>query len=248
MIAPCRRIARGMIWTAAAVASSGAAVSCTGPDKEDTSTTTARAPTEFDAKLLQIAHDYPNWWVVYRDPHWTPARCASPRPAPRGTWMSQSGDPETHGRKLYDLFVLDQSGYWAIGGGNQPAASSGPDGRSPIGQAIVKESWRPVEVTEKEAFDADLARSTAFPLPAVAVTTSPVVHGTDGKIYRKGEKRDLFIMYKLDPGTPGTDQGWVYGTVTPDGLTVTSAGRVASCMECHAKAPHDRLFGMLPPK
>jgi hypothetical protein len=51
-------------------------------------------------------------------------------------------------------------------------------------------------------------------------------------------------MYKLDAKTPGTDEGWVYGTVTPDGKDVTCAGRVASCMGCHADAPHDRLFGL----
>lgn len=56
-------------------------------------------------------------------------------------------------------------------------------------------------------------------------------------------RSDLFIMAKLDPKTAGTDQGWVYGTVTPDGKTVTAAGRVESCMKCHQAARHDRLFG-----
>jgi hypothetical protein len=35
----------------------------------------------------------------------------------------------------------------------------------------------------------------------------------------------------------------VYGTVAADG-TVTGAGRIASCMGCHADAPHERLFGL----
>jgi hypothetical protein len=40
----------------------------------------------------------------------------------------------------------------------------------------------------------------------------------------------------------GTDAGCVYGTVAPDG-TVTSAGRVASCMGCHVRdAKRERLF------
>ena len=42
----------------------------------------------------------------------------------------------------------------------------------------------------------------------------------------------------------GTDAGWIYGTLTPDGKTVTSAGRVQRCMDCHDVAPHDRLFGL----
>jgi hypothetical protein len=58
------------------------------------------------------------------------------------------------------------------------------------------------------------------------------------------EKGELFIMYKLDPSTPDTDEGWIYGTVTADGTKVISGGRVASCMSCHLEAPHDRLFGL----
>jgi hypothetical protein len=58
------------------------------------------------------------------------------------------------------------------------------------------------------------------------------------------EKAELFIMYKLDPETPDTDEGWVYGTVTGDGAALISGGRLASCMSCHLEAPHDRLFGL----
>ena len=53
-------------------------------------------------------------------------------------------------------------------------------------------------------------------------------------------------MMKLDPKTPGADDGWVYGTVSADGKTVTSAGRVASCMKCHETRP-TRLFGLKQP-
>ena len=49
----------------------------------------------------------------------------------------------------------------------------------------------------------------------------------------------------LDPKTPGTDDGWVYGTVSADGKTVTSAGRVDSCMRCH-ETRKDRVFGIYP--
>ena len=51
-------------------------------------------------------------------------------------------------------------------------------------------------------------------------------------------------MYKTDPKTPGTDEGWVYGTVTADGKKVTAAGRVQSCINCHQDARNDRLFGI----
>lgn len=54
-------------------------------------------------------------------------------------------------------------------------------------------------------------------------------------------------MMRLAPGSEGyedTDDGWIYGTVAADGRTVTSAGKVQSCMGCHLKAPHGRLFGV----
>ncbi len=63
-----------------------------------------------------------------------------------------------------------------------------------------------------------------------------------------GERKGLFILFKMEPETPKTDRGWVYGTVAPDGKTVTSAGKVTSCMNCHQEAPHDRLFGLEPPE
>jgi len=88
---------------------------------------------------------------------------------------------------------------------------------SPTGQVVVKESWMP---------NLDSAGK------AIAGGAKPT------------EKRDLFIMYKLDAKTPGTDQGWVYGTTTADGKTVTSVGRVQSCMSCHIQTDNDRLFGL----
>jgi len=88
---------------------------------------------------------------------------------------------------------------------------------SKVGQVVVKESWYP---------SADgTAQAAAQPIAS-------------------DKKMGLFIMMKLAPKTPGTDNGWVYGTVTADGKTVTSAGRVQSCMECHSPAPYDRLFGL----
>jgi len=65
----------------------------------------------------------------------------------------------------------------------------------------------------------------------------------DGKLYKASKKGDLYIMFQLDAKTPGTDDGWVYATVTADGKTVTSAGRVASCMKCH-ETKTNRLFGL----
>lgn len=94
------------------------------------------------------------------------------------------------------------------------------EGKAPkVGQTVVKEAWVPQSAIE-----------------------SPHNFNPKGS-YRNA----LFIMTKLDPKTKDTDQGWVYGTVTADGKTVTSSGRVESCMGCHIQTKNDRLFGMKNP-
>ena len=47
-------------------------------------------------------------------------------------------------------------------------------------------------------------------------------------------------MFKTAVDTPGTDQGWVYGTVSADGKRVTSVGRVKTCIQCHRNSTCDR--------
>lgn len=89
-------------------------------------------------------------------------------------------------------------------------------GNQSVGQTLVKESWFPKAVDD----------------------------GQGSKRIEPDEKYALFIMTKLDDSTVNTDNGWVYGTVSPDGNTVTSSGRVRSCMECHQSTPNDRLFGL----
>jgi len=85
----------------------------------------------------------------------------------------------------------------------------------PVGQVLVKESW------------------------------VPLIHEGDNVANKRLTPGDLFILFKLDPKTPGTDEGWVYGTLSAeDHRTVTSAGRVASCMKCHEDAKSDRVFGL----
>ena len=86
-----------------------------------------------------------------------------------------------------------------------------------VGQVVVKEAWH--SAVEGAAQD----------------TNKPVASETP---------MGLFVVMKLAPETPNSDKGWVYGTIAPDGKTVTSAGRVQSCMECHTPAPNERLFGL----
>src|SRR5262249_7691502 len=112
-----------------------------------------------------------------------------------------------------------------------------PEGKlAPVGQVLVKEAWVPERVADD-----------GKPLPHVQRSANqqmiPYARKND-KLYHAREKGSLFIMFKMDPRTPDTDQGWVYGTVTSDRQKVTSVGRVESCMKCHEQAPHDRLFGL----
>jgi hypothetical protein len=70
-------------------------------------------------------------------------------------------------------------------------------------------------------------------VPAAASTMQHPITGARGA---------LFLMMKT--GEADSDEGWIYATFTPDGKTVTASGKLASCMECHQAAPHDRLFGL----
>ncbi len=82
-------------------------------------------------------------------------------------------------------------------------------------QTIVKESWT--------------MKKTKFP---------------DGEKITPDQLYALFVMMKMEGSPKGTDNGWVYGTVSADGKTVTSSGKVQSCMGCHQEAQHGRLFGL----
>ena len=94
-------------------------------------------------------------------------------------------------------------------------------------QVVVKEAFTPVETTKPDGFADDLR---------------PAEH--KGKRYEPGDPLGIYVVFKPRKASPDTDAGWVYGTVTADLQTVTSAGKVASCMGCHKNAPHERLFGL----
>jgi hypothetical protein len=209
----------------------------------------------FHARLLEIAACYESYNRVDVAMRWAPALC-SPNPGPSVVHLegrpqlSTSGDTETHGRKLYALFVkklktemkADSPFLQSYTRAGQP---------NPVGQVIVKEAWLPEEVDPNVVSPQSVTRKVKVRQDDgtkwVDVEYDWVPYTEKlGHLYHAKEKSALFIMYKLDPKTPGTDEGWVYGTVTADGKQVTSAGRVAACMKCHQDAPHDRLFGLKP--
>jgi hypothetical protein len=196
-------------------------VGCGGPDTAKTESGT------FDGRLLEIANSYEGYELADTSAKIVPTFCRLPPPV--GPTFSGSEDAATHGRKLYWLFVKE----FPPGGRFRAYTIDGQ--ASPVGQAVVKEAWSPEEGRAEGKLERELP--TGF-----SRESGPVI--ANGRAYHAGKKSGLFIMFKMEPGTPGTDEGWVYGTVTADGKTVTSSGRVESCMGCHRKAPHDRLFGL----
>ena len=197
---------------------------------------TATIDKRFVPELLAAARQYRKWERVSDHPNVAPERCASPAPAT--VRHSTSDDDDTHGKKLYFLFAKDAPTYTAL----TWFESREPSERDAIvqklvGQVVVKQTWKAVDVAVA-AVPLVERKQYGDRVPA----EDHMIVGD--KAYRTGMPGDLFVMLKLDPTTPGTDQGWVYGTVNYEGNTVTSAGRVASCMECREDAPRDRLFGL----
>ena len=175
----------------------------------------------FVATALQIAADYTAWGRVDDELRWAPWLCRIPLPGIARP--SESNDATTHGQKLYSVFAKNHDAY--------PA---GPQD----GQVVVKQSFTAELVTPGTAF----APASAHFAPDAGDHFYGYAQG-DGGVYRAAQPAGLYIMFRLDPSAPNTDQGWVYATITADGQ-VTSAGRVASCMGCHEVATHERLFGV----
>jgi hypothetical protein len=190
----------------------------------------------FHGALLRTAGEYKAWGRVDDPTRFSPYYCRMPPPAqapPAQARFSGSQDTDTHGQKLYYLFAKDRTAY--LGPTDQGAA---------VGQVIVKESWTPEEVKDMKPGGTDWAKVIRTPEIGPDGTDFYPYATKGDKVYRAVKPTGLFIMLKLDPITRGTDDGWVYGTVSADGKTVTSAGKVESCMKCHQDAKHDRLFGL----
>lgn len=201
------------------------------PPAKDIPAGSARATTPFDDHMLEVAKRYESYRLLVPNLNIVATDCRPIGFADTSLYFSKSTDSQTHGKKMYVVFAKDvpDGVYSYVPKGNA----------APLGQAIVKEAW-----TAEEVVDDNKALWT---MPSVRRKGNPTFVPylrKDGKLYHAAEKSALFIMFKLDPQTPDTDEGWVYGTVTPDGKMVTSAGKVESCMKCHQKAPHDRLFGL----
>lgn len=211
-----------------------------GGGEEPTSASVEAAPAEepppldpaFVADLALVAEQYVQWGRVDDMWRWAPELCIL-QPAPQARF-SESADEDTHGRKLYSLVALRPDLY-----AGYPVSDMlwdfevGPYSRE-YDQVLVKESWKPSLATG----DPDSLRTGGRGDSGLAAAER------DGELWMADEPNGLFVMMRTDPATPGTDEGWVYGTIAADGETVTAAGRIASCMRCHERAPHGRLFGL----
>jgi hypothetical protein len=196
----------------------------------------SEAEKPFQEKLLQVARDYKSWGRVDDEARWAPLDCRAPNPAK--VRFSASPDADTHGQKLYSLFAKDRRSYVSLGDKTKVA----------VGQVVVKESWLPEEVKDQKLDRPHRIETTPPGGPPFSHKLSdgqfdPYAE-KDGKVYKAAKPAGLFVMMKLDPDTEGTDNGWVYGTLSADGKEVTAAGMLDSCMKCHQDAKHDRLFGL----
>ncbi len=200
----------------------------------------------FASRLLEIAQEYKRYERVDQTMHWSPISCIVPvGPPEEEAAFSASRSSSTHGRKLYFLYARKpweyQSNVWGYKRAKEAI-------RAPWGQTLVKEAWEPVKLDPAElVVFQDRARSTNEEDPYERYEPLDPAHAyaIDGKdAYRAGEKNGLYIMFKTREGTPGTDHGWVYGTVSADGSKVTSVGLVENCMSCHVDAKSDRQLGL----
>lgn len=183
--------------------------------------------TRFDAALLAIASEYKRYNRVSDRANWSPTDCRIPPPV--GVQVSASGDEATHGRKLYYVFAKDDRAYFEL---------REPDRRmSPVGQAVVKEAFKPVAVPPDQVPALERTDFGHQALPDGYARTA------EGVVFHIGEPAGLYIMMKMELGTACTDEGWVYAVTSPDAKSILTAGNIESCRGCHERTKRDRLFG-----
>lgn len=186
--------------------------------------------------LLAIADSYKKYDRVSDRTNWSPLDCRINPPT--GVQESVSKDSTTHGRKLYYVYAADAKSYDEMSNLTMPGATpASKPWVNPVGQIVVKEAFKPVEVDPKDV-----------PKPAVDTFGQRPDLPSDcarigEKIFKTGDPAGLFMMVKLDPTRAGTDGGWIYGTVSADRKSVKFDGASGACYECHKETTRDRLYG-----
>ncbi len=196
-------------------------------------------PSNLDQILRDAAQEYLAWnRVDDQRPHWAPFDCSLPSSG-KGR-ISEAEGSKNHAQKLYYLYASNRAQYLRVGW------EKAKEINQPIGQILVKDSFKP---EKSKAPDIDPAKGPYEEFlkghKKSKHTTPWWQYARQGEDYYKpGERYGLFMMLKFDPEMPGTDQGWLYATLSADGTEVTSSGRVESCMGCHEEAEQDRVFGI----
>lgn len=197
---------------------------------------TAEPIGEIDARFVSDVKEafaaYKAWGRVDDELRWAPFLCRMPMPGRPAMSVASDG---AHAKKLYSLFAKEHGAYAELGNEYAPNTKLGV----PLGpQIVAKESYLPEVVTD----------APNAPMPSGANGNveadhfHPYLKADDGKTYRAGKLVGVYFVIEKGANTPGTDEGFVYGTVTATG-EVTSAGKVTSCMGCHVQAKHRRFFG-----
>lgn len=176
----------------------------------------ADCESPFVATIREAVKGYESFARVTGTPRMAPTDCRRPTPT-----VHLSTAEKEHGRKLYLLYARFADGCEYVKDG-EPAR---------VGQTLVKEAWVAV------------AGEPSGPTEAGRRYGGRLLHVDGTETHHAGDAAGLFVMHKLAPDTPDTDQGWIYATIDPQGH-VTAAGRIASCIRCHEDAPADRRFGL----
>lgn len=197
----------------------------------------AAGQTSFDAaaRVRAVAEAYRAYGRVDDEVRWAPADCRMPEPSRARVSRAEA----EHERKVYFVYASDRSAYLRLTGARR--------GRPRAGFTVVKEAFAPRELSRDtddpmSAARGDIPGHPAAPMERARFRAEP---DAEGRVIGPGEPAGLFVMQYVGRGVRESDDGWIYGTVTPGG-EVTAAGRVPSCMGCHRSAPHGRLFGLGP--
>ncbi len=191
----------------------GSSISQTKKSVVPKTTRQKQSKVQFEKIVLDIVKNRKKLTPVSEQLRSAPTDCIA---VPAGgrvvkTMTSKSDDVETHGKKLYHLYVKNLADYQKVNDSQRKTSGKRPVHVSPVGQTLIKDSFHANSAENK------------------------------GEVPMK--RYAYFVMTKLDPKTPGTDQGWIYATVDPAAEKVMAVDKLESCMSCHQTAIHDRLFG-----
>jgi hypothetical protein len=211
-----------------------AACSTAGAPDEPPASPTQASP-ELGSRLLAAAEGLGELQLVGPYVLWAPELCMAPPPP--GPSLSDADAESLHARKLYLLYASDAEAYLQATGVEHPWVEGG--GTAPLGLTLVKDSYLPVEVPDDVEVD---WWETVWKGPNGLGGYRPYARA-GGELLGLGPPSGRFVMLRVERGTPGSHEGWVFGTVSPSG-ELTSAGAVAGCVDCHRDAEYDGLFGV----